>query len=274
MRLARILTTAGATALCATASLAADLGPIIPPMFPPPVQESFGNWYLRGDVGMTNQTVGELDNVLFRRRTNLVIHDKNFESGMLFGLGAGYQWNGWLRTDLTGEYRGETGFHGFDTWTGSGGLPRFNNYTAKKSEWLVLANAYLDLGTWWHLTPFVGAGVGAARVTIHSFREAGIDPLGVPTMAFADTASTWNFAWAIHAGLAYHVTRNFTVELAYRYVHLGDGKSGDIIAFDGTNSVNNPMEFKDLSSHDLKLGIRWAFEPPLPAYSAPISPHG
>ncbi|MPZ57686.1 MAG: outer membrane beta-barrel protein [Rhizobiales bacterium] len=272
MRYAQVLAVAGATVLSATASLAADLGPIIePPIYAPPV--SFSSWYLRGDIGMTNQTVGKLDNVLFPGTPNLVIHDKNFESGMLFGIGVGYQWNNWLRTDITGEYRGETGFHGFDTW-GSGAGARFNNYTAKKSEWLFLANAYLDLGTWWNLTPFVGAGVGASRVTIHSFRDAGTtgNP-GFPTMAYADAASRWNFAWALHAGLAYQATKNLTIELAYRYVNLGHGKSGDIIAFDGTNNVNNPMEFRNLSSHDVKLGVRWAFGGGYedgPSYTAPV----
>ena len=90
MRYARVLAVAGATALSATTSLAADRGPIIyPPIVPPPVVESFSNWYLRGDIGMTNQRVGKLDNVLFAGTQNLVIHDLNFESGMLFGLGAG-----------------------------------------------------------------------------------------------------------------------------------------------------------------------------------------
>ena len=39
-------------------------------------------------------------------------------------------------------------------------------YHATKSEWVVLANAYVDLGTWWCMTPFIGAGVGGARVSI------------------------------------------------------------------------------------------------------------
>jgi opacity protein-like surface antigen len=276
MRYARVLAATGGIVLSATASFAADMGPIIPPPpLPPPVKESFSGWYLRGDIGMTKQSVGNLDNVLFPGTANLVIRDKNFEAGMLFGIGAGYQWNSWLRVDVTGEYRGETGFHGFDTWF-DGVNPRFNNYTAKKSEFLFLANAYLDLGTWWNITPFVGAGIGTALVTIHSFRDAGTTGgAGSPTMAYADAASRWNLAWAVHAGLAYKVTKNFTVELAYRYVSLGSGRSGDIIAFDGTNTVNNPMEFKNLSSHDFKIGARWALDSgygsATPLYSAPVS---
>jgi len=254
----KMLAFAGAaTALITTtAATAADFPAAMPPRAP--VVEASG-WYLRGDIGMTNQQVKTLDNVLFPTTPNLVIHDKNFESGVLFGIGAGYKWNNWLRFDVTGEYRGETGFHGFDTW--NDGIARFNNYTAKKSEWLVLANAYLDLGTWWCITPFIGAGVGWSYVTMHSFRDAGTDGLA-PTMAYANAASKSNFAWALHAGLSYEVTRSFSVELAYRYVNLGNGLTGDIIAFDGTNNVNNPMHFKDITSHDVKFGVRWMLQPP------------
>jgi opacity protein-like surface antigen len=256
-----------ATALFTTAASAADF-PATP--MPAAVADVSG-WYLRGDIGMTNQQVKTLDNVLFPQTPGLVLRDKNFEAGMLFGLGAGYKLNNWFRFDVTGEYRGETGFHGLDTW--NDGAARFNNYTAKKSEWLVLANAYLDLGTWWCITPFIGAGVGWSSVTIHSFRDAGIDGGGVPTMAYADAASKSNFAWALHAGLAYEVTKTFTVEMAYRYVNLGSGTTGDIIAYDGTNNFNNPMKFKDITSHDLKFGVRWMFQPE-PVYQAPLSRRG
>ena len=74
--------------------------------------------------------------------------------------------------------------------------------------------------------------------------------------------SKWNFAWALHAGLAYKVTPNFTVELAYRYLDMGDGLTGDLRTFDGINNINNPMTFKNITSHDLKLGVRWDLSSP------------
>jgi len=258
----KVVAFVGATALLTAAANAADM-PGLPPMYLPPIEEFATGWYLRGDIGMTNQQVKNLDNVLFAGTPNLAIRDMNFQSGMLFGLGIGYQWNHWLRFDVTGEYRGEAGFHGLDTWIDGGGDPRFNDYTAKKSEWLFLANIYADLGTWHSFTPFVGAGVGFSRNTIHSFRDRGISGAGgSPTLAFADAASKWNFAWALHAGIAYKVNQNVTIEFAYRYVHLGDAMSGDIIAYDGTNNVYNPMHFKGLHSHDLKFGVRWLLDAP------------
>jgi opacity protein-like surface antigen len=273
----KVLAFAGvATAVIATttAASAADF-PVAPPPQVVPVAIETSGWYLRGDIGMTNQQVKKLDNALFPTTQDLVIRDKSFDSGMLFGLGVGYKWNNWLRFDVTGEYRGKTGFHGFDTWTDpdpATGGPRFNNYTAKKSEWLVLANAYIDLGTWWCVTPFIGAGVGWSSVAIHSFRDAGTDGLA-PTLGFADSASKSNFAWALHAGLSYEVTKSFSVELAYRYVNLGSGASGDIIAYDGTNLINNPMQFKDITSHDVKFGVRWMLAPE-PVYQAPLMRRG
>jgi opacity protein-like surface antigen len=152
-----------------------------------------------------------------------------------------------------------------DTW--NDGTARFNNYTGKKSEWLALANVYIDLGTWWHVTPFIGAGIGASRNTIHSFRDTGISA-GVPTLAYGDAASKWNLAWAVHAGLAYKVNPNFTVELAYRYVDLGDAQSGDLVTYDGINQINNPMHFNGITSHDIKLGVRWMLAPE-PVYAPP-----
>ena len=48
----------------------------------------------------------------------------------------------------------------------NGGTINTNDYTFTKKEWLFLANAYLDLGTWWCITPFIGAGVGFTNLTL------------------------------------------------------------------------------------------------------------
>src|SRR5262245_37535859 len=160
MRCVRDFAIAGAAlALSCTAVKAADMPPIAP--YHPPV-EAFGGWYLRGDIGMTNQRVKSLQNVLFTPDAGVVWPDRGgFDSSPLFGVGVGYQMNRWLRFDLTGEYRGKASFSALDRANnafGPGGL-QANDYTATKSEWVGLVNAYIDLGTWWHITPFIGAGV-------------------------------------------------------------------------------------------------------------------
>jgi opacity protein-like surface antigen len=266
MRTLKNLIAAGAASMISTAALAADL-PMPPPYIPPPV-EDFGGWYLRGDIGFSNQKVQRLNNAL---DSTLLTQDQRlgFDSAGIFGLGAGYRFNNWFRADITGEYRAGSTFNGLDLNTFPGGSGS-DTYRAIKSEWLIMGNAYADLGTWWCITPFIGAGVGTARVNISNFTDQGLVSGGPPvaSSAYADSASKWNFAWAVHAGLAYQVNPSMTLELAYRYLDMGDGITGDIKTFDGGNAINNPMTFKHLTSHDLKFGVRWAIDP-MPSYAPP-----
>ena len=225
---------------------------------PPPIIEEFSSWYLRGDIGITNQQIGSLTNAqdVNNQVTNIGL---GFDASPLFGIGIGYNFNNWLRFDVTGEYRSRANFHGTQVITSGGGTIT-DEYSASKSEWLFLFNGYVDLGTWNGFTPFVGAGVGVSRNTISSFQD--ICTVCGPTgsVAFGDETSTWNFAWAIHAGVAYKVSKNFTVELAYRYLDMGNAESGDIYTYLGGNTVVNPMQFNDLTSHDIKLGVRFNFD--------------
>jgi opacity protein-like surface antigen len=263
MRSVKFIIAAGAASLLSSAALAADMAIAPPPMYAPPVIEDFGGWYLRGDIGFSNQKVNHLNNALDANNTTSV-QNLNFSTAGIFGAGVGYQFNHWFRADITGEYRGNSDFSGTDQITYPGGIGT-DVYHATKSEWVALANAYVDLGTWWCITPFVGAGVGAARVSIANFTDQGIANNGggaLPGLALGDTVAKWNLAWALHAGVAYKVNPNFTVELAYRYLNMGDGLTGDLRTFDGTNNIVNPMTFKTITSQDLMLGVRWNLESP------------
>jgi opacity protein-like surface antigen len=250
----------------------------VPCYAPPPViVEEFSSWYLRGDIGFTNQSIRDLTNI--QDAANSVRNvGLGFDASPLFGLGIGYYYNDWLRFDVTGEYRSKANFHGTQVITSDGGTIT-DEYSGSKSEWLFLLNAYVDLGTWNGFTPFVGAGIGTSRNTIHSFRDVCTVCAG-GGVAFGDDESKWNLAWALHAGVAYKVSTNFTVEFAYRYVNLGDAASGDLYTYLGGNAINNPMEFKHLTSHDFKVGLRFNFDAfdsrsssyytPQPVYQAPV----
>lgn len=229
--------------------------------------EDFGGWYLRGDIGFSNQKVRAVTpSFVDPGITVASTQGLGFDSAGIFGLGAGYRVNNWFRADVTGEYRGSANMHGLDIVAFNGVAGFTDEYRASKSEWLVLANAYVDLGTWWCVTPFIGAGVGASRNTISNFLDVNTPNAGV---AFAPTASKWDLAWAVHAGLAYKVTPNLTLELAYRYVDLGSGVTGALTDFTGFTR-GRTMQFKDITSNDLKFGVRWNFDNPQPVYQPPL----
>ncbi|MGA9947852.1 MAG: outer membrane beta-barrel protein, partial [Xanthobacteraceae bacterium] len=117
------------------------------------------------------------------------------------------------------------------------------------------ANGYIDLGTWNCLTPFIGAGVGAAFNSLDDFVDTG---LGTTGSGIGGNPTETHLAWALHAGVSYAVTQNFTVELAYRYLNYGS-------ITDTVNCIGgchpDSYKFNDLTSNDIMLGMRWRFPP-------------
>jgi opacity protein-like surface antigen len=246
----------------ATSSMVAHAADLLPP---PPMPEPFefaaaGGWYLRGDVGFSNQSVERISNPVIAAGTTLNTTHKGFDSAPFGGAGIGYKFNDWIRADLTGEYRGRANFHGADTVTTPGVFFGTNDVSASKSEVVGMANVYFDLGSWYGFTPFIGGGVGVADVTIHDYKDRGLAFNGAGGFlgngfATARDYSRTNFAWAVHAGVAYAVSSNFSVEFAYRYLNMGDAQTGTLVGFDGTTTPATKLH--NLDSHDFKVGFRW-----------------
>lgn len=168
--------------------------------------------------------------------------------------------------DLTGEYRGSSVFLAQDRFPGGNGtfsvasnaadgtfLPGTNEYTADIESWVGLANAYIDLGTYWCITPYIGGGVGFASLSVLGLKDVNV--INNSVFYAADHTET-NFAWAVYGGLAYDVNPSVTLDLAYRYTDLGDARSGTVTAFDGSSSYRS-LDIDDIHSHDLMLGVRW-----------------
>lgn len=233
---------------------------IEPPEYVPVV---IAGWYLRGDIGMSNQKLdGGLYNALYDT-TDIVefLDPGGFSAAPTFQAGVGYEFNDWMRADVTVQYRGKADFSALDRYetTDDADPTTFdgtNDYTGKKSEWLFMANAYVDLGTFSGITPYVGGGVGVSRNTISNFRDVNVPTLGV---SYGGTKSEWHFAYAFHAGLGFEINERLTMDLGYSFLHLGDAESGDLISYDGTNAIYNPMVFNDIRSHDFRLGLRYKF---------------
>jgi opacity protein-like surface antigen len=247
----------------AGAAYAADLG--LPPPPPEPCVGCTGPIYLKGFVGMANPHVGDIFAEPFKFNDFIIFHE-DIKSTPLWGLGIGYDTNHYFRFDITGEYRGKSLFIAQDKYPGGNGtfsvasnaadetfLPGTNEYTADIESWVGLVNAYIDLGTWYCVTPYVGGGVGFASISVLGFKDVNVPNLGV---AFGQDNTETNFAWALYAGLAYEVTPSLTLDLAYRYTDIGDAQSGKVYTYDNQLAYN-AFEIEDITSHDIMLGVRW-----------------
>lgn len=265
-----------------TTARAADLLPPPPPLPPAiePVAEVGGGWYLRGDVGVSHYEGGD---VRSESSPNATFYQNDFGSGAFAGAGIGYQFSSWFRGDVTGEYRFSKGFklNDRETFVDQGfTINGFERAHGDYSSALVLVNGYFDLGTWHGLTPFIGGGVGVAyhwlkgfdTVTYNYYPALPFQNPGINSGTFRDKSKS-SFAWAVHAGLAYDVTPNVKLELGYRYVNLGKVETGMIDCYCARSGPG--IKIKDLESHDVKLGMRWALGGPVaaPVYEpAPLAP--
>jgi opacity protein-like surface antigen len=241
---------------------AADLG-LPPPPPPAPCVGCDSPWYLKGFVGAANPHVDSIDSELFKTNDFQVFHN-DIKSSPLFGLGVGYQVNKWFRFDVTGEYRGDATFLAQDRYPGADGTftfpqagfnPGTNEYTADIQSWVGLVNGYIDLGTYWCITPYVGGGVGFASISVNGLKDVNVPNNSV---FYAQSNTETNFAWAVYGGLAYDVTPSVTLDLSYRYTNLGDASSGRVTAFDNSSSYKS-LNINDITSNDVMLGVRWKF---------------
>src|ERR1700704_3996803 len=124
MRSVKSLIAAGAASLLSSGAFAADMAIMPPPVYAPPPVEDFGGWYLRGDIGFSNQRVKSLDTPGYHDPGITVppTIGLGFDNAGIFSLGAGYRVNNWFRADVTGEDRGNSQFFGTDAITFPGGL--------------------------------------------------------------------------------------------------------------------------------------------------------
>ena len=285
MRNLKVVLFAGAALAAAfTSAHAADLGPIMQPrqMAPVQVEEMTGGWYLRGDIGGGAQKFTDFGhtqtNPAFVWPASWRIEQKDAGDAFFIGGGVGYQWNSWLRFDATAEYRAKSKFNALGSYTEfCPGGRCFDKYDGNHSAVVVMANAYIDLGTWFCLTPFVGVGAGMAQHRFTGMTDVGYISNGFSGFGFAAADSTdWKFAWALHAGVAYNVTNNFKMELAYRYLNMGNVNTSIIDCASSGCMGNGPRAFytmQNFDSQEIKFGMRWMLQPEQqqqPVYMPPL----
>lgn len=264
----KALISAGAAALISTAAYAADLGaPALPPMQyqpPAPVVDQSG-WYLRGDIGVGINTSSLTYEQNPLNSSDFAINHASMADTTFIGGGIGYDVNNWLRFDVTGEYRARTQVNAFGQYTFGGGTFG-DQYQGYLKSVVLLANGYIDLGTWWCLTPVVGAGIGGAYNTMADLTDIGIGTSGA---GIGRNTSQWNPAWALYAGAAYNVTNSFKVEFSYRYLNYGS-VTDTIDCIGGCNP--DSYKWSNLSSQDFMIGFRWLLQPDATPVAMPLPP--
>lgn len=240
--------------------------------------EPFSGWYLRGDIGAgfeTKPDIGPAVVPLGPGASLSTFAASAFGAALstsgTIDAGVGYVFTPWARMDGTLEYQFGGRLQSDFAIPGLGPLGVADPFRsadrlrADLSSIVAMMNGYVDLGSYWGATPFVGAGIGIADnalsgVSDHGFAFTGAGPAH-PVGGYFSNASRTQFAWALMAGLDYDIAPNFKLELSYRYLNLGS------IAIDGVHCASGAAlcggvrvgatSRGALASNDVRIGLVW-----------------
>ncbi len=186
------------------------------------------------------------------------VTDGNLEIDLAAGLGGaiGYRW-GKLRLEGFGAWR----HHDVDSFdavqlvtvdesTGAtvtlNDIDRFRSRVGGDTTTIVgMVNGIVDIDFALPVVPFIGAGLGAAYVTLRDVRGS----VGNVPFALADD-SDMVLAYQALGGVAYPITDQIIVELEYRFLTMTDPEF--------TDSLGASIDVEN-DSHNFEIGFRLNF---------------
>lgn len=147
-----------------------------------------------------------------------------------------------LRTELEAGYRVRFDLDVRDQ-AGAGTV----DYEINVATAQVLVNAILEWRNKSSFTPFLGGSVGWARNYADTQRTV------LSTQAQVDREQeTDNIAWGIMAGVDWRISRNWSADIAYRFVDLGEVET---VRFAGGDQIASDHYF----SHDVLFSLYYRF---------------
>lgn len=233
----------------ASSVMAADLDDLLPPA--PVLDEAAAEtWYLRGDIGAVRYRNPEAD-FAAPSVIGAFAQDSIADTGVAT-IGIGYRFSSMLRMDVTLDHRFDARFKGVATAPVFAGGSLMDRGRFQSTSLMV--NAYVDLGTWNGLTPYLGAGIGVAHNTLSRNARITADPSGaITSWERIAGASDDSFAWALMAGLGYEVAPGLTLDFGYRFIGLGSVKTRHY-------SLGSGVDLEQIGAHEIRLGLRYMFE--------------
>ena len=256
-------------ALTVTPALAFDLPPPVEaPEYTGTISTASG-WYIRGDLGYNvklksgDPTMRSLDPTTGSFPSHS-FDDHRFGNDFTLNAGGGYQFNDFLRTDLTLDYFSTT-MKGKTGWEACGvGVPVGTaacKYQEQDMTALgLLLNGYVDLGTYLGMTPYVGAGAGLSYV---KWGDVNKNIVCTNCGEFTDDelvnegADSWRFTYALMTGFSYDLTDTLKLDFGYRFSQIDDGNMFNFSANEKRLGAFG-MKGRDqgLTRHEFRTGLR------------------
>ena len=260
--------------LVATGAAAGDIDIINAPEIDVSGSAVSQGWYLRGDLGYSGWMKGGKPHYTAYQPGGTVFSTEDFDNArfskpLSYGVGMGYQFNNFLRTDLTTDFFNGSLSGGSDmnlrcdTGEAVGTSCGFN-HDADYSAINVMANGYVDLGTYAGITPYLGAGAGVTYLRWGSLNTTPycIDGASACSGTTYGTGKlngedSWRFTYALMAGASVDLTNRIKLDVGYRYSDTAGGKMFQYGTTEkGWGAAGTKGHDDGFQKHEIRAGIR------------------
>ena len=202
--------------------------------------------------------------------TTSSVQNLSFNTAGIFGLGVGYQFNNWFRADVTGEYRGNSQFsrhrpHHLSRRRRRRHLSRHQVRVGRPRQRLCRSRHLVVHDAVHRRRRRRRAGLDH-ELHRHGHRQPWRRRAAGPRLRRQRVEVEFRLGAARRSRLQGHAELHRRTRLSLpRHGRRPDRRSP---TFDGINDIVNPTTFKNITSHDLKLGVRWDLDSP-PVYAPP-----
>lgn len=257
--------TAITATLMASTSLATAADMIEPPVvevIPEVHTVGVGGWYLRGDIGYAKMSTSEVDYYQGTPTLTGSFEKHDISDTWMIGGGIGYQVTDYFRFDVTANHYAKTHFDGSSaTGVTCGAFTCDYEDDSEVGVTTIMANAYVDLGNYAGFTPYVGAGIGGAKVhwadveNRESCVSADCTGYTPNNSDHSGHGGDWRFAYALHAGMSYDLSHNMKLDAGYTFTHVEGGR---MFNFESGSAFSGQQGFDGgIKIHAVRAGIRW-----------------
>lgn len=193
--------------------------------------------YIEGNVGASFVSDSDFDGNIAGTPFS---GKSEFDNTWVVGGALGYRFTRNIRAEFNLSYRNadidSATFDGVGTVEGAGDVSALTG----------MVNVYYDFATGSKFRPYIGAGLGFARIELDSDANA----------AMVSNDSDTVFAWNLMAGIAYAVSDNAEITLGYRY--LGSQDVSLDVSVPALGGATGSMD-AEFDTHEVLIGLRYTF---------------
>jgi len=196
--------------------------------------------YIGGEAGWTGLS-GQTDTI-----SGITSPTARFNGGFNTGVRGGYEWGSWrFEEEYSYRQNGARDVVGSNFTVNAAGGNRHSDS--------IMTNVVFDFTPGYPITPHLGFGVGATDV---------FDGLTLPGIGQVLNGNSWQFGYQGIAGIRYHLSDAFTLDLDYRFF----ATIGPSFSIPSTNLQYSTY----YRTNNFVASVTYRFAPP-PAAPAPVS---